>query len=333
MWHDSFMSAARRNHGRAMTDWCVSYDKLLRVTWLNHMCEMTHSFVCHVLFVFQTWYFHICDRTRSYMWHNLFACVTWPVHMCDISLSYMWDESYRKWGRKSAAASNENGCLRAPTISRVTYKNDICHTFESFMSNMSQRNKRHITMAPSMSHIYEAATRMDVYARLQSVVSHIKWGMSHIWSHTYSWGSHENGCSCMPAMSHVTPKWVMSHMDGSRHTKMSHVTHKWVMSHKSESCHIWVGNVTQKRVMPYMWNCTQERDMSYMNRQFHIYQSVVPHRNASCHTYECGSIERECLCAPRMSHVLYESVMIHTNESCVTYTWGSIERNWICMCT
>ena len=46
------------------------------------------------------------------------------------------------------------------------------------------------------------------------------------------------------SMSHVTYKWVMSHMNESCHIWMGHVTCEWVTSHMIESCHIWMSHVT-----------------------------------------------------------------------------------------
>jgi len=59
--------------------------------------------------------------------------------------------------------------------------------------------------------------------------------------------------SCHIWMSHVTRKWVMSHMNEndtyecvvshmneSVQTWIRHVTHAFIMSHMYESCHIWV---------------------------------------------------------------------------------------------
>jgi len=39
-------------------------------------------------------------------------------------------------------------------------------------------------------------------------------------------------------MSHVTNKWVISHMNETCHVWMSHVTYGWVMSRVNASCHI-----------------------------------------------------------------------------------------------
>ena len=132
------------------------------LSYITHMCAMSDTWLHHMCV---TLLHHMC--VHSYTWHRSFTCVTWPVHMCDITRLYMWEDPYRKWGRKSAAASNENGCLRAPTISRVTYK---------------MRSVTHLNHSCQTRH---------------------KWT---IVMYTYSWGSHENGCLSAPTISRVTYK-------------------------------------------------------------------------------------------------------------------------------
>jgi len=71
----------------------------------------------------------------------------------------------------------------------------------------------------------------------ESVISCI---LTHPTSIVYIWQAK----SCRIWMCHVTYKWVMSHMNESRHIWMSHVTNEWVMSHMNVSCHTWMSHVT-----------------------------------------------------------------------------------------
>jgi len=53
-------------------------------------------------------------------------------------------------------------------------------------------------------------------------------------------------------MSHGTHKWVMSHMNKSRHICMGHVTYEWVTSHMDQSCRMWMSHVTYEWVIAHM---------------------------------------------------------------------------------
>ena len=86
-----------------------------------------------------------------------------------------------------------------------------------------------------------------------------------------AWESHvthmNESCTSRIWISHVTYRWVMLHMNTSRHALVSHVhtmlPHRCCMN---ASCHIWMSHVT------YRWV------MSHMNNLCLIFHS--------CHTYE-----------------------------------------------
>jgi len=101
---------------------------------------------------------------------------------------------------------------------------------------------------------------------------------------------HVEGCAYGKSIqiSHVTRRWVMSHLNASCHTYMtihnttvaacqgvrayerrirvSRVTHEWVISHTNELHHTWMSHVTHKWVI------------SHLNESCHI-------RNITCHAY------------------------------------------------
>ena len=146
-------------------------------------------------------------------------------------------------------------------------------------------------------------------------------------------------------MSHVTSKWVTSHVNESRHIQMSHVTFKWVTSqvwtqpygrwagtyatshmngvmshtfiihvtHTNKSCHPY------ERVMPHLWMTNMITAIWTMSWNIcavtyewvmsYTWMSHATHMNESCHTYERV-----------MSHI-WVSHVIHINESCHTYEW------------
>jgi len=130
-------------------------------------------------------------------------------------------------------------------------------------------------------------------------------------------------------MSHVTYKWVMSHICTYTHViSRTLVTHKnvtrkstsntanneWVLSHMHEACHTSKSHVIHKLVMSHIWmsHVTYEWVMSHMNESCHIWMSQVMHKfvmshvNESCQTWiRVISLETEA-CHVSMTHITYE---------------------------
>ena len=82
---------------------------------------------------------------------------------------------------------------------------------------------------------------------------------------------------------------------------MSHVTYKWVMSHINESCHTRVRNVTHRAVMSRMSHVTYTRVMSHINK--------------SCHVSEKCPNWLMYLNSSPVSHATYKWVMSNMNEA------------------
>jgi len=147
--------------------------------------------------------------------------------------------------------------------------------------------------------------------------------------------------SCHLKMSHVTPshvtwKWVMSHLNESCHAWMSHGTYQFCMLHMNESCHIWVrqrygcccapGIGAQVFIAVWMSHVTHKWVMSHMNESCH---------NESCHTwarqsYECcrNAMLRYSSRHPLVSHFIHTRIMSHMDEWChVTHEWVMLQ--WV----
>jgi len=96
---------------------------------------------------------------------------------------------------------------------------------------------------------------------------------------------------------------------------MSHVTYKWVMSHMNESCHTCAGAESES----HLWMSNILLSHTYEWVIYCIWMRHVTHMNESCHMYECV-----------MSHI-WRSHVTNMNESCHTYKW-MINCVWIsCM--
>ena len=115
---------------------------------------------------------------------------------------------------------------------RVIWWKELCHTFQVAheMSHVAH-------MKWGMSHIWSHTCEMNH-------VTHVNWGMSYVWSHTYEVTHMKSHIwSHTYERNHVTHiKWGMSH--GPSHTlEMSHVTHmnrgmSHIWSHTYETSHV-----------------------------------------------------------------------------------------------
>ena len=142
MWHDSGIRVARPVHlwGNIFCRTCsaartVHLCRILRVTWLIHICVMSHAYVWHDSFIFVSCLMHMCDMTHSYEMHfcngsdhvNGFPyapnramldmthsyvehdpsmCVTWLIHMCDMTHSYVFCVSDGRKNELNSLLSN-----------------------------------------------------------------------------------------------------------------------------------------------------------------------------------------------------------------------------------
>jgi len=166
-------------------------------------------------------------------------------------------------------------------------------------------------------------------------------------------------------MSHVTYKWVMSHINESCHIWISHVTYVWVLSHMNKSCHIWMSHVTYEWVMSHIHeSCRMESVMSHRGKHTHRVPGAHTAELVPCHiwlvyftwdvscqvgapmwhdTFPCAPMWHDSFpCAP-MLHFTFpcamtcsrstlsgKGVMSHVNESChmwmSPFTWGRNTR-------
>jgi len=153
-------------------------------------------------------------------------------------------------------------------------------------------------------------------------MSHVtyKWVMSHIMSiHWWRWPS--------PSRSHVTHDWVMSHMNESCHTWMSHVTYEWVKTHTNESRHIWMSHVTYHCVN-LQWmshNIYQWVTSGIMTVEFWLFLSL----SGSHGTHEWVMSRMDESYPLWMSHITYEWVTSHINESCHRWSCHVSKRHYL----
>jgi len=151
----------------------------------------------------------------------------------------------------------------------------------------------------------------------ECVMYHIwMWHIHQIWMYI----THSSVCDVShmkvmhhTQMSHVTRRWVMTHIYESCHTQTSLVTYRWVMAHTNEVA--WNSDLP---VMCHIWIC----DVSRMNELHHTDMKWRASQTCLwCVTYECvmyhiwmchaSHMTEPCVTQINASRVKYECVMCH----------------------
>jgi len=113
----------------------------------------------------------------------------------------------------------------------------------------------------------------------------------------------------------VTLEWAISHIE-SCHIWMSHVTYKWVMSHMNESCHIQMSHVTYEWVM----------STCYSGMSHFTYEWVMSHVNEACHVWICY-VTRMNACDMTHSHMTCRW-MSRKSAWCIGLIWRHIANTY-----
>ena len=227
------------------TESCHTYGWVESNIWMSHVTHMNES--CH------TYEWVMPHRVMSHIWMRLSHVTHMNASQCFVGdcaskpMSRMWmSHVTHEWvmshiwmshvTHMNASQCFIGECASKPMsrmwMSHVTHMNESCHTYEWVMSHIWRVGPHiwmsHVTIVNGSCHTYLARNLINVQKCPQKksgwkemsrinesrhikmgYVTHVR-GIRSIWSHVTLNDSHLR-------WSHVTHRWVMSHMNELRH--------------------------------------------------------------------------------------------------------------------